>query len=302
MSEKYFEKFPVITYANNQAVDITKRVALMEKVSTNPYVFYPYDITTNERADQLSNRYYDDSYRSWIFYLTNKIVDPYYEWYMAENEFEEYIDKKYGSFINAKQKVMYYRNNWETAIEETITVSEYNALNDDAKLYFERIYDSNQQVMAYKRAQLDWRSNTNKVCGYQVNAVAEQFKLLKDDEIVTVIFNDRQSGNGQFLNSANTGQSNVVVLQHLRGTFETSNDVFISNSSYLYGTESQIKLPLTNFYYISNNISDAVEEFWAPVSYYEYETERNEYNKSIRILDSSFKDVVAENLKDLMKV
>ncbi len=302
MAEKYFEKFPIITYANNQAVDITKRVALMEKVSTNPYVFYPYEISGNERADNLSNRYYSDSYRSWIFYLTNKMVDPYYEWYMAENEFQEYIDKKYGSFINAQQKIMYYRNNWENALEETITVSEYNALNEDAKPYFERIYDSNHQVMAYKRAQLDWRSNTNKVCGYQVNAVAEQFKQLKQDEIVTIVFNDRQSGNGQFVNAANTGQSNLVVLQHLRGTFETSNDVVISNSSYIIGTESTIKLPLIKFYYISNNISDAVEEFWAPVSYYEYEMERNEYNKSIRVLDSTFKDVVAENLKDLMKV
>ncbi len=302
MAEKYFEKFPIITYANNQAVDITKRVALMEKVSTNPYVFYPYEITSNERADQLSTRYYDDAYRSWIFYLTNKMVDPYYEWYMAENEFYEYIDKKYGSFINAQQKVMYYRNNWESALEETITVSEFNALNDDAKLYFERIYDSNQQIAAYKRAQLDWRSNTNKVCGYQVNAVAEQFKLLKDNEIVNIVFNDRQSGNGQFLNAANTGQSNLVVLQHMRGTFETSNDVVISNGSFIYGMESGIKLPLTEFYYISNNISDSVEEFWAPVSYYEYEVERNEYNKSIRVLDSSFRDVVAENLKELMKV
>lgn len=302
MAEKYFEKFPIITYANNQAIDITKRVALMEKVSTNPYVFYPYEITSNERADQLSSRYYSDSYRSWIFYLTNKIVDPYYEWYMSENEFAEYIDKKYGSFINAQQKIIYYRNNWENAIEETITVSEYDALNDEAKLYFERIYDSNHQVAAYKRSQLDWRSNTNKVCGYQVNAVAEQFKSLKSDEIVQIVFNDRQSGNGQFLNAANTGQSNVVVLQHMRGTFETSNDVMISNGSFIYGTESQIKLPLTEFYPISNNISDSVEEFWAPVSYYEYEIERNEYNKSIRVLDSSFREVIAENLKELMKV
>ena len=302
MAEKYFEKFPVITYANNQAVDITKRVALLEKVSTNPYVFYPYDIATNERADQLSNRYYNDSYRSWIFYISNKIVDPYYEWYMAENEFQEYIDKKYGSFINAQQKIMYYRNNWEVDIEQTITISEYDALDEDAKLYFERIYNASQQIMAYKRAELDWRSNTNKICGYQVNAVAEQFKLLISDEIVTIVYNDRQSGNGQFINAANTGQSNIVALQHMRGTFETSNDVMISNGSFIYGTESNIKLPLTNFFHISNNISDSVSQFWAPVSYYEYEVERNEYNKSIRVLDSSFKNIIAENLKNLMKV
>ena len=84
--DKYFDKFPIITYSNNSVVDITKRVALLDRVSRNPYVFYPFDLSGQERADQLSNRYYEDSYKSWVFYLSNKIMDPYYEWYLSEAE------------------------------------------------------------------------------------------------------------------------------------------------------------------------------------------------------------------------
>ena len=85
MADRYFDKFPLVYYSNNFVVDITRRVALLESVSTNPYAFYPYDIEDNERADQFCSRYYDDAYKSWVIYLGNKIADPYYEWYLQNN-------------------------------------------------------------------------------------------------------------------------------------------------------------------------------------------------------------------------
>lgn len=103
--DRYFDKFPVINYSNNTIVDITKRVALLDKVSRNPYVFYPYDIVSDERADQLSSRYYEDSYKSWLLYLSNKITDPYYEWYLTEKEFLEFIEKSMDLFTTVKPKL-----------------------------------------------------------------------------------------------------------------------------------------------------------------------------------------------------
>ena len=295
--EKYFEKFPIVTYANNQAVDITKRVALLEKVSTNPYVFYPYEIQSNERADHLSDRYYKDPYRSWALYITNKIVDPYYEWYLSENEFNEFITDKYVSIPLAKQRVKYYRNNWEETDEKEISISEYDALTYEAKTYFEPVFGATGGVTKYKRRQLDWRLGTNFICRYVVNATPEIFGRFKKDEIVTIVYNPITTGNGQFM----AATANSVVLQHMRGSFATSNTVVISNSSYLVGTESGAKLPFTEFYAIANNLTEDVRNYWTGVSYYDYENEKNEYNKTIRVLDSSFKQIISDNLKDLMK-
>ena len=50
MADRYFDKFPVITYNDNKVVDITNRVALLDRVSRNPYIFYPYDLSDQERA------------------------------------------------------------------------------------------------------------------------------------------------------------------------------------------------------------------------------------------------------------
>ena len=107
MVERYFQKFPVISYSNTQVVDITRKAVLLSKVSANPYVYYPYEIVEEERADQFSARYYEDSYQSWVLYITNNITDPYYEWYLSEQQLVELCDKKYGSYFLAEQKTKF---------------------------------------------------------------------------------------------------------------------------------------------------------------------------------------------------
>lgn len=323
MSDKFFDKFPLINYSNSQVIDITRRVALMDKISTNPYVFYPYEITAEERADQLSDRYYDDPYASWLIYLTNKIVDPYYEWYMHEYEFSEYINKKYGSEINAKRKIKYYRNDWSNG--SIIDLSAFNALTPGQQKYWEPNIVSNQfAVKNFKRKELDWTTTTNKVVSYNV-ANSSGFVL---DEICTINFSQNKTGKGYVVGATN----NIVTLQHMSGfyyaqpigspldyrikdeeetpSFIKDEDVFfityeyegeISPNSYLYGTQSKSNTIFTATTKIASNIADEEEVYWIPVSYYDYEYEKNEYYKSIRVLESNFKDAAVENLQTLLE-
>mgnify|MGYP001600190963 CR=1 FL=1 len=88
--DKYFEKFPVISYANTAARDITRRTAILSSIYSNPTLYYPYQIEQFERPDNISDRYYNDQYMDWILYMTNKIVDLYYDWYMDDNTFNNF--------------------------------------------------------------------------------------------------------------------------------------------------------------------------------------------------------------------
>ena len=293
--ERYFEKFPSISYSNNQAIDITKRVTLLDRVSSNPYVFYPYEITSDERADQLAYRYYKDPYRSWIFYITNKIVDPYYDWYLSNDEFSEFVVKKYGSTVSANQKVKYYRNNWANSTEQTITNSEYNALTVSQKEYWEAVYDNRNQIRNYTRKQRDYNHGTNKIVKYVVSAAEFQLQSLVSDEIVNINFDSMTSGNGQFLKADLS--SNSIYVQHMRGSFDET----VTANSYLYSTESNINVAFTSVTVLADNIPAEEEMYWEAVTYFDYENEKNEYNKTIRIMDSDLKDVAAENLRDLLK-
>jgi hypothetical protein len=53
---------------------------------------------------------------------------------------------------------------------------------------------------------------------------------------------------------------------------------------------------------IANNIPAVEEIYWSPVTYYEYETEKNEFYKTIRVLDKNYSQVISDNLKQLLKV
>jgi len=297
MPQRYFDKFPTITYSNSTVVDITKRTSFIERVSSNPYIFYPYEITSNERPDQLSTRYYDDPFRSWILYLTNKIVDPYYEWYMHDKEFVDFITKKYGSYYEAQTKVKHYRNNWVQA--EKITSSQYNALTSTLKQYWDPIFGYNNRINSYQRKQLDWLSTTNKVVEYRVSNT--NFVV---DEICDIVFDAYSMGKGQVVSintdSANTANS-IVCLQHVSGSYIDNDEVSILPTSHIQGTQSNVNTVFTEVNLIVNNFSAEEEIYWSPVTYLEFETEKNEFNKTIRVLDSEYKQTIVDNLKELMK-
>ena len=60
MPSRYFENFQLVGYANNVAVNVTERAALLNTVMNNPFFFYPYEIKEGERPDQIADRYYGD--------------------------------------------------------------------------------------------------------------------------------------------------------------------------------------------------------------------------------------------------
>lgn len=287
--DRYFDKFPRITYSNNQVVDITRRVTLLDRVSRNPYAFYPYDIVSDERAEQFSNRYYADPYKSWILYLTNKINDPYYEWYLTEKEFLEYIELKYGSIYDAQQKIKFYRNNWEN--QETLSVSGYNALDVGMKKYWNPNYAMGSSIMSYSRKEIDWTSSTNKIISYTVANTA-----FVKDEIVNISLDGNNLGKGQVAKTTNT----EIYVQHVSGYFQESDDVAINSNGYVFGTESKVNTAVTDATTITSNIEDNELVYWKAYTYYDYEFERNEYNRSIRVMDSDNAEVAINNLTELL--
>lgn len=295
MQSRYFDKFPMITYSNNYVVDITRRVTLLEKVSRNPYIFYPYTIDSQERPDQLSNRYYKDPYKSWLIYHANKVLDPYYEWYMSDDELNDFIVTKYGSVYAAQNKVKFYRNNWEN--QDPISKSDYNALTTKRKKYWIANYGSTSStILNYSRKEIDWTTNTNKIISYQVSNTS--FTI---NEICNIVLAPNYIGKGQVVSTTNT----YVYLQHVSGSFfpNTAGGLnWSGSSSYIYGTESNCNTLITATpTAISNNISEDELVYWKPITYYDYEYEKNEYNKTVRLIDSSQADKAVENVRVLLE-
>lgn len=293
MAERYFEKFNRIYYANTLSLDLTERAVVLNSVKSNPYTFYQYDLNNGIRADQISDRYYEDQYMSWLLYMSNNVIDPYYDWYLSDEDFDNVLRKKYNCDIYLlQQKVKFYRNYWLDPNNSLISAAEYDGFADRLKKYWDPIYNQYGDVYQYKRKKEDWIVNTNYIIRYSTTGTN-----FIDNEIVTINYDLENTGKGQVVSSNSTS----IAIQHVFGTVLPSMDVEITGTSYIYGTESSTNVVFTAATSIANNISLDEFVYWEPVYVYDYENELNSKNKSINILDNKFAMTAAKQLKKLLK-
>ena len=92
---KYFENFPIIEYEGRRVRDISRRSNFIRAVSNNPYLYYPYTVSEGERAEDIAQFYYGSVDYVWLVYMANNIIDPYYEWPMDPQTFNDYLVEKY---------------------------------------------------------------------------------------------------------------------------------------------------------------------------------------------------------------
>lgn len=291
--ERYFEKFQTVSYANTTVVDLTQRTVVLNSVYSNPVLYYPYDIRDGERPDHIADRYYNDQYMTWVMYLTNKVIDPYYDWYVDSESFKEYIVKKYGSLEKAQSKIKHFRNNWYLYPDQ-ISKDAYDNLDISLQKFYEPVPINDVIVpnpSRYKRRQVEWTVKTNYVVTYATSANSAGFIT---DEVVNINFNTNEVGIGQ----VQYANSSTVILDKFRGVAAGGT---ISGSSYLYGRESQTNVVFTSATVLANNIPSIELPYWSPVTYYDDEYEANERNKSILVLQKGYSTKMAVQLKNLLK-
>ena len=107
MADRYFQNLPNLIYSDTLCKDITKRVKLVDTKKNSPYSYYPYTIKDQLRSDQISEYYFGTPYLDWLIYLSNGIIDPYYGWYLSEQDFDSFILEKYGSYETSIKKIKY---------------------------------------------------------------------------------------------------------------------------------------------------------------------------------------------------
>lgn len=92
---RYFQYFPKVMHSGEKLTNITRRAKFYERITEDPFVFLPYTLTDDMRADQVAYHYYGDSSLVWLVYLSNNIIDPYNEWPLPSEDFYSMLAKKY---------------------------------------------------------------------------------------------------------------------------------------------------------------------------------------------------------------
>lgn len=92
---KYFENFPEVIYDGKRVKDITRRNRFVRGLQNNPLLYMPYTVEDGERAEDIANFYYGSVDYVWLVYMANNIIDPYHEWPLNTQEFNDMLIEKY---------------------------------------------------------------------------------------------------------------------------------------------------------------------------------------------------------------
>lgn len=279
----YFENFPLIRYSNTYARNIATRAAFSDDVIKNRYVYYPYELKTELRPDLLSSYYYENPFQDWIILVSNKIIDPYYQWYLSNEDLNNLIESKYGSLSSSSSKIHHWEVNW-LGDDTIITSGQYQALTINTlqgineKKYWQGIFDVNGNISSFKRKELELQVEINKLVNFDITLASNtQFA---NEEKVFQLSGSVVSAFG-YTSFSNTS---LLTLKNVSGTF--------SNTSPLIGEESSASASFTQSTLLSSSFPEQEAQYWNPVSFYDYEIGENEKKRTVYLIDKSFsKDV-----------
>ena len=285
MADSYFSKFPTIVYNNTLCRDLSRRIKIDDKTRNALTLYYTYTLEDGDRADIIADAYYKEPQMDWLLWLTNEIIDPYYDWHLSDRDFNDYLVKKYGSPEAAIKKIAYYRNNWYDDAQQ-ITPSYYdNHLQLTWRKYYSPFYGKGAQILYYTRRQIDWTQETNKI--YKLS-VANTTPFVQD-ELVDVYTSATRSGGGEITAIADT----YIMIKSIDGEF-TINDSVVGETSNNGQTVTASEL-------MYEAIAEDEGVFWSPVTYYDIENERNAYNRTILILDKAQTRPVLKQIETVLK-
>lgn len=264
---RYFDRFPIVDYDGNIAKNILARVDFTDKTKKDIYSTFQFTLEEGfERPDLLSYNYYGSSKFDWMIYLTNNIVDPYYDYYKSTEDFKSHMETKYGTNSNARSITLFYRLNWHED-ERTITTQQYDSLvaNETAnsRKYWKPKLTNTGAVIGYERLKEEWTVSTNKILSLSLTVAPSGFEI--GDRVT-------QTSTGAYATVDYIDlENNSLTVKHVSGTFAVN-----------------VAEGIQAITLIKQNIPEAEAEYWYAVNAYEDEKETNELKRNIFVLKSSY--------------
>jgi len=92
----FFKYFPTVQYGNNIVTDVLVRTKLQEILKKKINYYYLYAVSDYEKPDTISYSIYGNVRYTWLIFYANNILDPVMDWVKNDQEFQHYINNKYG--------------------------------------------------------------------------------------------------------------------------------------------------------------------------------------------------------------
>jgi hypothetical protein len=122
---QYFANLPLLDYKGVKLRDLMSHAALTRQVLQQGIMFYPYTLQDGDTSTSIAYDYYGSVEYDWLVLFSNQIVDPVFQWYMSQDDFDNYIEANYGSLTAAMSTVHHYESA-PGGLQYTPTSYQYN--------------------------------------------------------------------------------------------------------------------------------------------------------------------------------
>lgn len=142
----YFKNIEFIDYMLDDKIsteiqNITKRTVLVDSMLDKP-IFIDYEISDNERLEEIADRIYDRPDYVFVIMLINKIYNVYEELPISQVNLNKYVTKKYG--LGNEYDVHHYENGEGFIVDSTYNnLDRYSISNFD---YEENLNDLKRKI------------------------------------------------------------------------------------------------------------------------------------------------------------
>lgn len=276
----YFKNLPVISYNNNLAVNIMSRAKISDEMKSDSGMFFPYTLEDGDRADNVSTAYYDSPGYTWLVWMSNEVVDPYFDLGVSDSDLYEVIRQKYGSLEKAQRTPAFYRTNGGDD-DRIITPTEYAQLPFSRQKYWSPQLDYLLNTKGYERNRDPQIINTNRIV-----------QIVVDEQTAPFVVGEEVQRNGSNYGFVTSNIDNVVTIQHVTGSFPAE--------SIITGRQSNSSAIVITSQTIMSTLADTDSEYWSPVSQYQYEIETNNIKREILLVGNQFKRDVEQQLKRVL--
>lgn len=287
--QEYFRKFPLINYRGTTSVNILSRIDLNAGVAKYYEAFYEYVLDDNTNIQNLAFDYYDDVDYDWLIYLTNDIIDPYYDVPLDSTNFTKFIKKKYGSIEKAQLDIVSYKTNYETQPDTILSPSQFNNLPGTVKKYWSPVETAVGIIAGYVRDKTDIFISTNKIISLQF--IDEASSTFTPGETVYI---ENSADNTAQVAVANTTS---VILKHVTGDFNRSNNYNLIGQT----SNANITIKYDAYTLLTQVIPAEEEVYYSKYSAYQKEEKQNESKRNLNLIENFLADDVNDAVTELLK-
>lgn len=298
---KYFVKFPKAFYNNTLLTDIGTRIKISDKYINNLELYYEYTYQDTDTPEIIADKYYGDPELHWLILITNSILDPNFDFTVPYNVFSQYIESKYAYNGSRSPRTLKIENAGSsytngTYLNVPLTISNEDQLPTVGSGIEVNITISSNvvQEITVKKGGDDYLANTI---------------FTVDSALVGGTGQDFSCSIGSFMTGLEYAKLTIEPTFGYEKIIKISDydsKAILSKDRFTINKESYDNLYVDEPYDEIVTLGDGTRVLYQvlkndPISIYDWENEKNESKRTIKLLKKEYLSFALDQFNTLMK-